>query len=257
MMIEAITLMIAGLGILLVAILARLIYRADKDRRLSQHRSKNASVADLLIYAAEVDDGIIVGKDGSFLAGWLYTSDDNDSSTEAHRESISARLNQAISRLGNGWMIHVDAVRRPAPSYSERGLSTFPDRITAAIDEERRTLFEGLSTMYEGYFVMTLTYLPPVLAERKFIELMFDDDARKPDSKTYTTDLIEHFKRECHNIETRLSAAVNLRRLKGHEIVNEDGTTVIHDDLLRWLQFCITGKIIRYNCQQTPCISTV
>lgn len=242
MMIEAITFTIALLGITLVAILARMIYRADKDRRLSQHRSKNASVADLLIYAAEVDDGIIVGKDGSFLAGWLYTSDDNDSSTEAHRESISARLNQAISRLGSGWMIHVDAVRRPAPSYSERGLSAFPDRITAAIDEERRKLFEGLSTMYEGYFVVTLTYLPPVLAERKFIELMFDDDAKKPDAKAYTTDLIEHFKRECHNIETRLSAAVNLRRLKGHEIVNEDGTTVIHDDLLRWLQFCITGK---------------
>jgi type IV secretion/conjugal transfer VirB4 family ATPase len=242
MMIEAITFTIALLGIMLVAILARMIYRGDKDRRLSQHRSKNASVADLLIYAAEVDDGIIVGKDGSFLACWLYTSDDNDSSTEAHRESISARLNQAISRLGSGWMIHVDAVRRPAPSYSERGLSVFPDRITAAIDEERRKLFEGLSTMYEGYFVVTLTYLPPVLAERKFIELMFDDDAKKPDAKAYTTDLIEHFKRECHNIETRLSAAVNLRRLKGHEIVNEDGTTVIHDDLLRWLQFCITGK---------------
>lgn len=242
MMIEAITFTIALLGITLVAILARMIYRADKGRRLSQHRSKNASVADLLIYAAEVDDGIIVGKDGSFLAGWLYTSDDNDSSTEAHRESISARLNQAISRLGSGWMIHVDAVRRPAPSYSERGLSAFPDRITAAIDEERRKLFEGLSTMYEGYFVVTLTYLPPVLAERKFIELMFDDDAKKPDAKAHTTDLIEHFKRECHNIETRLSAAVNLRRLKGHEIVNEDGTTVIHDDLLRWLQFCITGK---------------
>lgn len=242
MMIEAITFTIALLGITLVAILARMIYRADKGRRLSQHRSKNASVADLLIYAAEVDDGIIVGKDGSFLAGWLYTSDDNDSSTEAHRESISARLNQAISRLGSGWMIHVDAVRRPAPSYSERGLSVFPDRITAAIDEERRKLFEGLSTMYEGYFVVTLTYLPPVLAERKFIELMFDDDAKKPDAKAHTTDLIEHFKRECHNIETRLSAAVNLRRLKGHEIVNEDGTTVIHDDLLRWLQFCITGK---------------
>jgi len=242
MMIEAITFTIALLGITLVAILARMIYRADKGRRLSQHRSKNASVADLLIYAAEVDDGIIVGKDGSFLAGWLYTSDDNDSSTEAHRESISARLNQAISRLGSGWMVHVDAVRRPAPSYSERGLSVFPDRITAAIDEERRKLFEGLSTMYEGYFVVTLTYLPPVLAERKFIELMFDDDAKKPDAKAHTTDLIEHFKRECHNIETRLSAAVNLRRLKGHEIVNEDGTTVIHDDLLRWLQFCITGK---------------
>ena len=31
---------------------------------------------------------------------------------------------------------------------------------------------------YEGYFVLTITYLPPLLNERKFIELMFEDDVR-------------------------------------------------------------------------------
>ncbi|WP_439847380.1 hypothetical protein, partial [Enterococcus faecium] len=41
--------------------------------------------------------------------------------------------------------------------------------------------------------------------------------------------------------ESRLSSAVSLTRLKGHKIVNEDGTTVTHDDFLRWLQFCVTG----------------
>ena len=240
-MIEALTWIIAGGGIALTLILLSLIAKANKVRKLSKHRSKEASVADLLNYAAEVDDGIIAGKDGSFMAAWLYTGDDKDSSTEQDRESISARINQALSVLSNGWMIHVDAVRRPAPTYAERGLSAFPDAITAAIDEERRRLFERLGTMYEGYFVLTVTYLPPLLNERKFIELMFEDDAESPTNKSHTRDLLGHFTRECHNIETRLSSALKLTRLNGTKIVTEDGTTVTHDDFLRWLHYCITG----------------
>ncbi|WP_204337555.1 hypothetical protein, partial [Klebsiella pneumoniae] len=27
-----------------------------------------------------------------------------------------------------------------------------------------------------------------------------------------------------------------------HTVENEDGSTVTHDDFLRWLQFCVTGK---------------
>ena len=213
----------------------------NNDRKLSKNRSKQASVADLLNYAAEVEDGVIVGKDGSFMAAWIYTGDDKDSSTEQDRESISARINQALLVLGNGWMIHVDAVRRPAPTYADRGLSTFPDAITAAIDEERRQLFEKLGTMYEGYFVLTLTFLPPLLNERKFIELMFDDDAEPPNKKHHTQDLLSHFSRECHNIESRLSSALKLTRLKGTKKITEDGATVTHDDFLRWLHYCITG----------------
>ncbi|NOT13727.1 MAG: VirB4 family type IV secretion/conjugal transfer ATPase [Methylococcaceae bacterium] len=240
-MIEALTWVIAGCGIALVVMLLLLIAKANNDRKLSKHRSKEASVADLLNYAAEVDDGIIVGKDGSFMAAWLYTGDDKDSSTEQDRESVSARINQALSVLGNGWMIHVDAVRRPAPTYAERGLSAFPDAITAAIDEERRRQFEGLGTMYEGYFVLTVTYLPPLLNERKFIELMFEDDAEAPNNKSHTRALLGHFTRECHNIEMRLSSALTLTRLKGNKMVTESGATVTQDDFLRWLHYCITG----------------
>jgi type IV secretion system protein VirB4 len=240
-MIETLTWIIAGCGIALTVMLGSLITKATQVRKLSKHRSKQASVADLLNYAAEVEDGIIVGKDGSFMAAWLYTGDDKDSSTEQDRESISARINQALAVLGNGWMIHIDAVRRPAPVYAEHGLSAFPDDITAAIDEERRRLFEELGTMYEGYFMLTVTYLPPLLNQRKFIELMFEDDAEPPTYKSHTRDLLGHFTRECLNIETRLSSALTLTRLKCKKIVTEDGATVTHDDLLRWLHYCITG----------------
>lgn len=241
-MITAIAITIAALGALMLLILYSRIRAVNNELGLKKHQSKDAGLADLLNYAAVVDDGVIVGKNGAFMAAWIFQGDDNASSTDEQREMVSFRINQALSGLGNGWMVHVDAVRRPAPNYSEKGISHFPDPLTAAIDEERRRLFEGMGTMYEGYFVLSLTYFPPLLAQRKFVELMFDDDAVAPDHKARTQGLIDSFKRECVSIESRLSAAVKLTRLRGQKIVNEDGSTVTHDDFLRWLQFCITGK---------------
>ncbi|HBH7899528.1 TPA: VirB4 family type IV secretion/conjugal transfer ATPase [Vibrio parahaemolyticus] len=240
-MIQAISFAIAGFGALLLLILFSRIRAVDAELKLKKHRSKDAGLADLLNYAAVVDDGVVVCKNGAFMASWIYKGEDNASSTEAQREMVSFRINQALSGLGSGWMVHVDAVRRPSPNYSERNVSAFPDKISAAIDEERRQLFEGLGTMYEGYFVITLTWFPPVLAQRKFVELMFDDDAEIVGKKERTKGLIHQFKREITAIENRLSSAVKLTRLRGNKVANEDGTTITHDDFLGWLQFCITG----------------
>ncbi len=241
-MIQALAMTIAVLGTFLLFILFARIRAVDAELMLKKHRSKDAGLADLLNYAAVVDDGVIVGKNGSFMAAWLYQGDDNASSTDEQREIVSFRINQALIGLGNGWMVHIDAVRRPAPNYSDPGLSHFPDPVSAAIDNERRQLFERLGTMYEGYFVLTLTWFPPVLAQRKFVELMFDDEMKTPDRKARTMGLIEQFKREIANIEGRLSAAVKLTRLRGQKIVTETGKEVTHDDFLSWLQFCITGR---------------
>ncbi|AVA16154.1 VirB4 family type IV secretion/conjugal transfer ATPase [Sphingopyxis sp. MG] len=240
-MIQTLAIVIAIMGAILIVALFALVYKNAKSNKLDRFRSKDAGMADLLNYAAMVDDGVIVGKNGSFMAAWLYSGDDNASSTDQQREMVSFRINQALAGLGNGWMIHVDAPRRPAPNYSERGLSHFPDPITEMIDEERRQLFEGLGTMYEGYFVITATYFPPMLAEQKFVELMFDDDRPSPTQKARTTDLIEKFKRDIVSFESRLGAALKLTRLNGHSVMNEDGSSVTQCDFLRWLQFCATG----------------
>ncbi|ENM2238635.1 VirB4 family type IV secretion/conjugal transfer ATPase [Vibrio cholerae] len=240
-MIQAISFAIAVCGAALLLILFARIRAVDAELKLKKHRSKDAGLADLLNYAAVVDDGVIVCKNGAFMASWLYKGDDNASSTDEQREMVSFRINQALAGLGNGWMVHVDAVRRPAPNYSDRNVSAFPDPVSAAIDEERRQLFEGLGAMYEGYFVLTLTWFPPMLAQRKFVELMFDDDAEVVGKKARTKGLIDQFKREISGIENRLTTAVKLTRLRGQKIVNEDGSRVTHDDFLSWLQFCVTG----------------
>lgn len=242
MIIAAIALAMAILGSGLTLILISRLQTVDLGLRLLRYRSREAGFADLLNYAAVVDDGVIVGKNGAFLAAWLYRGDDNASSTQEHREMVSFRLNQALAGLGNGWMIHVDAVRRPAADYAAGGVSHFPDPVSAAIDEERRRLFQRLGTMYEGYFVLTATWCPPMLAQRKFVELLFDDDLAAPDNTARTHGLIEHFKREVVNLESRLSLALKLTRLRGQRIETEDGTVQTQDDLLSWLQFCVTGK---------------
>lgn len=233
---------IAGLGSLLLLVQISMIFSTDAERQVKRHRSKEAGLVDLLNYAALVADGVVVGKNGAFLAAWLYRGEDNASSTDEQRNMVSTRINQAFSGLGTGWMIHVDAVRRPAPNYTSPSLSFFPDPVSAAMDEERRRLFEGLGTMYEGYFVLTATYFPPLLVEQKLIDLMFDDESTPPDHTSRTKNMIATFERDCRGIEGRLSSAITLQRLRSEKMITEDGTTVTHDALLRWLQLCVTGQ---------------
>ena len=241
-MIETIAFITGGVGLMLILILAGRLKAASDENRLKKHQSTEAGLADLLNYAAVVDDGVIVGKNGSFMAAYLYAGNDNASSTDEDRENVSLRINQALAALGNGWMVHVDAVRRPAITYPETTVSAFPDPVSRAIDEERRRYFELLGTMYEGYFVVTFTWFPPMLAQTKFIELMFDDDTAAPSNKARTKGLIEQFKREMGTVENRLSTALKMTRLKGEKVVNEDGSECTHDGLLSWLQYCITGN---------------
>lgn len=252
MNIEPVLYAIAGIGSLLVLFLLAMVRQAYTELHLKRHRSKDAGLADLLNYAAVVDNGVIVGKNGSFMASWLYKGADNASATEAEREMVSFRVNQALSGMGSGWMIHVDAVRRPAPNYSHPSESDFPDAVSAAVDEERRRLFEGLGALYEGFFIITVTWFPPMLAEQRFVELMFDDDLDKPTKKRRTTNLIDTFKREIANFEGRMSSAVLMEPLLGQKVQNEDGSIVTYDDFLQWLQFCVTGLIQPVQLPSNP-----
>ena len=124
-MIEAAAFAVAGLGAVLLLMLFARLRAFDAELQLKKHRSKDAALADELNYAAVVDNGVVVCKNGAFMAAWLYKGDDDASSTEEQREMVSFRINQALAGLGNGWMLHVDADRRHAPNYSSRGTSSF------------------------------------------------------------------------------------------------------------------------------------
>lgn len=241
-MIVAINLIVGLLGVVLLCIMFARTRELDQQAKLEKHRSKAAALSDLLNYAAVVDDGVIVCKNGSFMAGWIYAGSDNASATAVERNVIAVRINNALKGLGDGWMAHIDVVRRDSPNYCEPNVSHFPDPVTKAIDEERRRTFEGFGRMYEGMFILIVTFYPPMLAQAKFVELMFDDDAEATDGQRRTRALIDKFKRDVGAIENGLSSALKLTRLGTSRFVGEDGNDIVNDDFLQYLQFCVTGK---------------
>jgi type IV secretion system protein TrbE len=241
---------VPALGVGLLAQLAGSAHQLRALQNLKRYRGKDESFTDMLNYAALVDDGVVVCKSGALMAAWRYRGEDNASATKEHRETVSRILNSALLRFGSGWMIHVDAARRPAAPYPPAELSRFPDPITTAMDQERRQLFNTMGALYESEFVLTVTWFPPLLAQRRFVEMMFDDEA--PAGKTGdTSGLLNQFRRDIATFEDRLSGILRLERLRGRRAVAENGRETLFCDLLSWLQYCVTG--LRHPIAVPPC----
>ncbi len=230
---------VLGLCLLMVLIAQA---RANSLSKLHRHRSGDAGVADLLNWAAIIEDGVIANKNGSLMAAWIYRGNDNASATNADRNTVSRVINAALNQLGSGWMLHVDAIRRPSPNYSPRALSHFPDPISQAIDDERREYFNRSQTFYEGCYVLTATYFPPALTQAKFVELMFDDpDGKLSNSTERSAKIVADFQKEISSLQGRLSSVLSLERLRASTFEDEFKQSVTHDDFLRWLHYCLTG----------------
>jgi type IV secretion system protein TrbE len=125
---------------------------------LAEYRRKSQSLADFLPWAALVGEGVVLNKNGAFQRTASFRGPDLDSSTSAELVAITARLNNALRRLGSGWAIFVEAQRQPACRYP---LGAFPDRTSNLVDAERRAQFEEEGAHFESRYYLTLVWLPP------------------------------------------------------------------------------------------------
>jgi type IV secretion system protein TrbE len=138
---------------------------------LAEYRRSTTQLADFLPWAALVDEGIVLNKDGSFQRTAKFRGPDLDSAVPAELVGVSGRLNNALRRLGSGWAVFVEAQRDSASNYPE---GHFPDVASALVDVERRAQFEQEGAHYESNYFLTFLYLPPpeepARAERFFYE---------------------------------------------------------------------------------------
>ena len=125
---------------------------------LSEYRSKAARLADFLPWVALVAPGVVLNKDGSFQRSLRFRGPDLDSATPAELVAVTARLNNALRRLGSGWAVFVEAQRSPAQDYPD---STFPDPVSALVDRERYEQFREEGAHFESFYYLTLLWMPP------------------------------------------------------------------------------------------------
>src|SRR5215471_11641668 len=124
---------------------------------LAEYRNKPQSLADFLSWAALVGDGVVLNKDGSLQRTARFRGPDLDSATPAELVGVTARLNNALRRLGTGWAIFVEASRHSAQGYPA---SQFPDPVSSVVDAERAAQFEEEGAHFESAYYVTFVFLP-------------------------------------------------------------------------------------------------
>jgi len=139
---------------------------------LAEYRPRSALLADWLPWAGLVAPGVVLNKDGSFQRTARFRGPDLDSATPGELVATTARLNNALRRLGSGWALFIEAERRPAAGYPH---SDFPESLSWLVDEERRAAFEAAGSHYESGYHLTLVYLPPEEARARAAKLLYEN----------------------------------------------------------------------------------
>ena len=196
---------------------------------LREFRAGAYGLPDLLPWAALVDDGIVLTKSGGLMVAWEYRGPDLDSSTQEELGAMAARVNAAL-KLGDGWVIHCDAVRSPAPGYPAQG--AFPDRTTRLIDDVRRNSHERRFVGYRSRFVLTVTWFPMPDAASKTADLFVEGRVRATASRN-----LERFKEQIRELESRLSTLLDVRRLQDSI---DPRTGILTSPILAHLEQCVS-----------------
>lgn len=139
---------------------------------LTEYRKRPALLADWLPWAGLVAPGVVLNKDGSFQRTARFRGPDLDSATQGELVATSARLNNALRRLGSGWALFVEAERREAADYPE---SSFPEPLSWLVDEERRASFEEDASHFESIYHLSLLYLPPEESRARAGRLLYEN----------------------------------------------------------------------------------
>ena len=194
---------------------------------LREHRTEPAGLDDALNWGFLIADGIVLQKDGSFLAGWRYRGPDTASSSANALDALSRHVADALVPYGDGWMFHADAIRRPARAYAPPG--AFPDAVTTLIDQERRRTYEGGRTFFETDYVLMATYLPPPELYSRLGRFFIKGASRKRSLEgSEWAGVLANFRSALADFEGRLGASLTMSRLSSSALVTH-------------LHACLTG----------------
>ena len=201
---------------------------------LREYRNKADRLADFLPWAALVAPGVVLNKDGSFQRSARFRGPDLDSATPAELIATTARLNSALRRLGSGWAIFVEAVRRPALDYPD---SDFPDPASALVERERAAQFAEEGAHFESRYFLTLLWMPPAEDAARAESWLYEGKAEKGINPKELIDLfVDRTERLLRLIDGFVPEVAWL----------DDGET------LTYLHSCVSTRSHRVRVPETP-----
>lgn len=214
---------------------------------LKEFRKSAKAFPDILNYASFIDNGILLNKDGSLTAGFYYRAGDISSMTLNERNALTARINAILTRLGDGWAVHIDCSRVKTESYIN-GKTNYESKIAQLLENERRAYFNNVEH-FENMFNIIFTYLPPNKNVSKILDLMVVDEGI---TKSQNTKILEYFKNSIFEVERSLSNFIQIERMETRTEEDEFGNKYTLDDMLEFINFSICGERQKVILPQVP-----
>lgn len=203
---------------------------------LTEYRTKGTRLSDHLPWAALVAPGVVLNKDGSFQRSLRFRGPDLESATQAELVATCARVNNALRRMGSGWSLFFEAVRRPVADYPH---DRFEKPAAWIVDEERRAAFEESGALFATDHFATLCWLPPADAARRLDRIIVggEDGEARPEARSRILEsFLEATDRAFDLLEDVLPESERL----------DDAKT------LSYLQSCLTGDTSTIRVPDVP-----
>jgi len=192
--------------------------------------------ASLLSYAYLYNEQTIFHKDGGFSAHFSYVAQDVDSSTGSILDANAYAVFQALGLLDDGWMIETNLISSADSHYAKS--QTFPDVVSALIDDARRFHFEQDATFFKSICYLSISYVPTNLLGKKLSKWAVDIEEKTKsidDEYDYFENTVQRFLTQFSKITSNQSAIFSY--LDSQRLYRLSG-----DALVSFLHHCITGK---------------
>ena len=233
----------AILGFLVTVVLFSMAHKQYEQYKLKKYMTSEKGFAELLNCGFFLDHNKLINKNGSVTVMFQLYTVDSKTMTEYEMIARNDYFNKAIMSLGKSWIIHLDVRRQKAANaYPTKEEVFYTQAIAKAVDQEQREKFESQNELYQNSTILTLTYMPDLLVEQKFADMVFTDNedgvsTKKTKNKDRSAIILSEMDGKLQEFMAQLSGGVLGIRPLG---VYEDDD-LLYSEVLEHLQYCISG----------------
>ena len=186
-------------------------------RYLTARRPQEEGLADRLLWAVLFAPGVILLKDGTFLAGFTVRGRDLETAPAGAVNAAARAVHAVLKLLGEGYALEVNMHRIPIKEYPAPELAHFPTPLLHQVDAERRVQFTRDGTYFQTENVMLVSYTPPPDAMQRMESLFVEG---RPLSQDYGH-LLQSFRRTLSDVTTCLGGEYVMASLDSTALVTE------------------------------------
>ena len=166
-----------------------------------------------------IESVVVVQKNGSLQMTYAFRGQDIESFSYSYVAVIFEYFNSQIKRLGDGWMVSVEAQRFIMRDYPE---SDFDSVAALLVDKERAKEYRSTGEHYDSCYYLNFVYKPESEVKQGIVNKFYKETVKTLQIQKE----IENFTKTIEQITNVLSGRLIIRPLNRYETVEYLHSTV-------------------------------